>query len=235
MAPDVASDATIEAFAVLAEPVRRRLYDLVTAADGPIGRDEAAAALGIGRPLAAFHLDRLVQAGLLTTEFRRLTGRSGPGAGRPAKLYRRAARTIHASLPPRQYELAARFFAEGLDEVGPAASAAAMEAARAFGRRAGAEAWGAADAAPDAATDGLPALLGELGFEPRVDEASGEIVLRSCPFDALAATHRELTCGMNRALLEGLRDGLGSPRTVLARPAPGRCCVVFGPPPDALD
>ena len=89
----------IDGVAALAEPTRRRLYDLVAARDEPVGRDDAVEALGISRELAAFHLDRLVEAGLLQTEYRRRNGRTGPGAGRPAKLYRRADRVVEISLP----------------------------------------------------------------------------------------------------------------------------------------
>ncbi|MDQ3641298.1 MAG: helix-turn-helix domain-containing protein, partial [Actinomycetota bacterium] len=83
------SDADLAALAALGDPLRRRLYRFVGGQDHPVGRDEAAAGVGISRSTAAFHLDRLVDDGLLDAEFRRLTGRRGPGAGRPAKLYRR--------------------------------------------------------------------------------------------------------------------------------------------------
>src|SRR6476661_2344927 len=90
----------IAAAAVLAEPVRRALYEHVADRDAPVDRDEAAAATGIGRPLAAFHLDRLVAAGLLEVEYRRRSGRTGPGAGRPAKFYRRTrGLNVDLSLP----------------------------------------------------------------------------------------------------------------------------------------
>src|SRR5512140_3702495 len=105
----------IEAVALLEEPTRKRLYDLVAASRAAIGRDEAAAALGISRELAAFHLDRLLEVGLLDTEFRRRGDRTGPGAGRPAKHYRRAARDIAVSLPSRSYDVAAEVMATALD------------------------------------------------------------------------------------------------------------------------
>src|SRR6476660_6398579 len=96
----------VSAIATLDEPNRRRLYDYVASRHEGVGRDEAAAASGMSRELASFHLDRLVEAGLLTTEFRRLNGRSGPGAGRPAKLYRRSPGDVLASFPTRRYERA---------------------------------------------------------------------------------------------------------------------------------
>ena len=81
-----------------------------------MSKDQAAAALGVARSVAAFHLDRLVDDGLLVAEYRRLTGRQGPGAGRPAKLYRRAERGVAVSVPPRRYDLAALLLARAVDE-----------------------------------------------------------------------------------------------------------------------
>ena len=89
MEPGVDPEEEISAVASLAEPLRRALYEFVVAAPGPVGRDEAAEAVGVSRQVAAYHLDRLIDDGLLSAEFRRLTGREGPGAGRPAKRYRR--------------------------------------------------------------------------------------------------------------------------------------------------
>ncbi|HEY6057473.1 MAG TPA: hypothetical protein VIV06_05535 [Candidatus Limnocylindrales bacterium] len=213
----------IEAVAVLEEPTRRRLYEWVAAQPHAVGREEAASEVGITRALAAFHLDRLVDAGLLATEFRRLTGRSGPGAGRPAKLYRRSAREVEVSLPARRYGFAAEIFARALDQEGDEAGdvgTVAHEAGIALGRRA------RQGQGPSAGTLGA---LNDGGYEPVVDE-DRTIRLRNCPFHALAATHRDLTCGMNLALAEGIVEGLGIGDIVPELdPQPGWCCVVFRP------
>ncbi len=249
----------IRAIARLDEPRRRALYELVTARREPIGRDEAAAALGIGRELAAFHLDRLAAAGLLDVEYRRLSGRTGPGAGRPAKLYRRSNLEARVSLPARDYERLASLLAEAIvGEGGEAAHAAADEAAHRRGADEGRAARAKAApssraAAPSRATRqpaaaqlqaGLVELLGEVGYEPAT-APDGAIHLQNCPYHALSATHRDLTCGMNLAWAEGVLEGLGGdvepdagprttgPRSVGLRaefaPEPGACCVVFRP------
>ena len=119
----------IEAIALLDEPARRAVYEWVVARQRPVGRDETAAGVGISRALAAFHLDRLAEGGLLETEFRRLTGRTGPGAGRPAKLYRRADREIAVSLPERRYDVAADLLAGALEDVTGEHPPAALRAA----------------------------------------------------------------------------------------------------------
>ena len=114
----------------LHHPVRRSLYRYVAGQPGEVSRDQAASAVGVQRSLAAFHLDNLVEGGLLEASYRRLNGRTGPGAGRPAKLYRRSERQYQVSLPPRQYELAAVLLAEALEAEGSAAADAVVAVAR---------------------------------------------------------------------------------------------------------
>ena len=221
----------VDAIALLAEPARRALYDWVVAAGRPVSRDEAAAGAGVSRALAAFHLDRLAGAGLLTTEYRRLTGRSGPGAGRPAKLYERAPGDVAVSLPERTYGVAAKVFADALTELAPSLPADSVtSAARALGEEVGAEARRRAGIRPGARRrrEALLATLAERGYEPHETEA-GEIRLGNCPFHALVDEHRPLVCGMNLALAEGVVAGLGDDRVhPRLDPRPGSCCVAFG-------
>jgi predicted ArsR family transcriptional regulator len=212
---------SIEALAILAEPTRRRVYDAVRTAPEPLGRDRVAAQLGIGRPLAAFHLEKLAEAGILAVEFRRLRDRRGPGAGRPAKLYRAARAAIEASLPRRRYGLAADLFAGSLASRDlPGLHRAAHDRGEAIGT--------------PAAGTGLVEALAANGYEPEV-QPDGEVLLRNCPFDDVAKSHRGVTCPMNLALLDGLRDGLGGDSAGLATPRaidrPGYCCVGFAPVP----
>ena len=105
----------VEAIGVLSDRLRGDLYRLVAASDHPLSRDEAATGAGLARSTAAFHLDRLVEAGLLEVDYRRLSGRSGPGAGRPTKLYRATQREVIASVPERHYELAGELFASAIE------------------------------------------------------------------------------------------------------------------------
>lgn len=217
----------VERVSLLSEPIRRRLYEFAVAAGEAVDRDQAARALGIGRPLAAFHLDRLVEGGLLEVEYRRRSGRSGPGAGRPAKFYRRRSDSqLDISLPARRYALAAEILAEGLDRAAePRTVASVQEAARTAGRR----------LAEDAGSDGtdrdrLLQVLTANGFEPF--EEAGVIRLRNCPFDALVSEHRDLTCGLNLAFLESVAATLTGARLAARRQSrPGLCCVEFAPAP----
>ena len=231
----------LDAVAPLAEPVRRALYLHVANAGDPVGRDAAAAALGIGRALAAFHLDKLVEAGLLRTEYRRLSGRTGPGAGRPAKLYRRADAQVDVTLPERRDQVLAGLFATALeaeppDDPGPIDAAPRRsprevldEVAAAYGHEIGVTARRAAG--PGATVDerlaAAATALGSIGYEAVAED--GTVTLRNCPFDRVARDHRGLVCATNTALVEGVADGLGSSR-IHARfdPEPGhRCCVLL--------
>lgn len=220
----------VRAVALLDEPVRRALYDWVVARGDATSRDEAAAGVGVARALAAFHLDRLVRDGLLTAEYRRLSGRTGPGAGRPAKLYRRAERELTVSIPDRRYEAAARMLAVALEAGEDDVSLAAVRsAARDAGRALGVDARRSAGPRPDRRRrrTALLATLRDRGYEPRED-ATGTVTLANCPFDALVDDHRDLVCGMNLALAEGLLAGLGEGGAAARLdPAPGRCCVVI--------
>jgi predicted ArsR family transcriptional regulator len=198
-----------------------------------VSRDEAAEATGVPRTTVAFHLDRLVAEGLLEVVHERRTGRTGPGAGRPSKLYRRAAAQISVSLPDRRYELAGLLLADVLAEVetsGEPPRAVLHRRARDLGRDLGED----ARAARDGEEGRLAALraLESFGFEPRASDDPGdaEIVLGNCPFHSLARRHTELVCGMNLCLLDGLLDGLaGTGLAAHLDPAPGRCCVRLAP------
>jgi predicted ArsR family transcriptional regulator len=226
-------DAQVRGVAALAEPMRRALYRYVVDQPRPVSRDQAADGVGVSRHVAKFHLDKLQDEGLLEVEYRRPPGRGGPGAGRPAKLYRRSSRELAVSLPERRYELAGRVLVEAIEDaeqdgvaIAEALRTAAERAGRALGdearRRAGADAGRAAHA------DTARGMLAELGYEPRADD--GGLILANCPFHALAQDYTEVVCGMNLDLIDGLLAGLEL-ADLRARldPAPGRCCVTVRP------
>jgi len=224
----IAALSGLAAVSGLGDQVRGRLYEFVSASAEPVGRDEAAAAAGIGRGLAAYHLDKLVGLGLLTASYQRPAGRGGRGAGRPAKVYSRSAAEFAVTVPPREYKLAARLLARAVEADGTGTSESALRAAA---RQCGAE-LGSSHRADRAGKAGerpaAEAALREHGFEPWHDQ-TGTIRLRNCPFHRLAAEHPDLTCGMNLAFIEGITAGLGaSGLSPALDPGPGRCCVVIG-------
>jgi predicted ArsR family transcriptional regulator len=211
----------ISAIGLLDEPVRRRVYEWVSSQGRPVGREETAKALAIGRPLATFHLDRLAAVGLLEAGYRRLNERTGPGAGRPARVYWRGERDFSVTLPERHYERAAQVFATALERLGADAGAGALrDVAQDVGRDL------AAQATPSGG--GLIGLLEASGYEP-VTEDDGTIRLRNCPFHALVEEHRALTCGANLAMAEGITERSGAKALPVLDPQPGYCCVAFKP------
>ena len=209
----------------LAEPARRALYMHVAGQPEPVSREAAAAAVGLPAHSAKFHLDRLAEEGLLEVEYRRLSGRTGPGAGRPSKLYRRSERQLSVTLPPRSYDVAGRLLAAAIERaigdgvpVGDAVHAVAREEGHRIAR----------DEADAPATSDELARTAEVlrrhGYEPRVQDA--EVCLANCPFDRLAADHTDLVCGMNLSLIGGMLEGL-SIQSLTPRLAPSQalCCV----------
>ncbi|HEX3813819.1 MAG TPA: transcriptional regulator [Mycobacteriales bacterium] len=228
-------DAQVNSVASLGEPVRRALYRFVVAQSESVSRDQAATGVDVARHVAKFHLDRLVTDGLLDVEYRRPDGRTGPGAGRPAKFYRRAERDIAVSLPERRYDLAGRIMAAAITDAagsGATVETALRRAADAVGRKLAADARRAAeqpeaDRQRDRHSDPIRAVrtvLDANGFAPTV--AADRITLGNCPFHDLAADFPALVCGMNVDLIGALLDALGE-STLRAQldPAPGRCCV----------
>ena len=217
--------AEIAGVATLAEPVRRALYLYVCGQQSEVTRDRAAAAVDTSRSMAGFHLDRLVEEGLLEASFRRLTGRSGPGAGRPAKLYRRSAREVSVSLPHRRYDLAAEVLADAIERSldGTPTNEAIVAASDAAAQRAVQETATAPHQRRAGELDRLATTLAPFGYEPKVED---DLVLANCPFDRLAGEHRELVCGMNLAFVCSVADRLGcSGVRAELDPMDGGCCV----------
>lgn len=202
------------AAALLADPLRRRVYAAVVEHDDGVTREAVAHELDLPRSTAAFHLERLATAGLLAVEFRRLNGRSGPGAGRPAKLYRRGDSEFALSVPRRLYAVAGGVMAEAIEHAAAGASpkAALRDAASRAGHRLAA-----------GASDLEGALLRE-GFEPRAE--GDDTVLGTCPFHKLAQQHPGVVCDLNHALVCAMADEVGAASDrVLLDPGAGACCL----------
>ena len=213
------------AVAALVDRSRRALYFYVRRQDHPVSRDEAAAAGRVSRSLAAFHLDKLVDAGLLQARYEAPADRPR-GRGRAPKVYEPVRDDLAITIPERRYQLAAEILADAVAADPADAPAAAAHHARQRGQALGARLRADGREAP------LTGVLDELGFEPyRAGAAggagaAGRLRLRNCPFHALATRHTELICGINHAFLSGLVEGLAMPdiRARLA-PRPGECCV----------
>lgn len=225
VADDEAFDDRVHDIAALDQPLRRQVYELLADRRDWLSRNDVSDELGLARSVAAFHLERLADARLVDVRQARTSGRSGPGAGRPAKLYRRSGQEISVSVPERRYDLAGLLLARAVDDaittgrpVPDALAAAAQDA----GRNLGAALHPVGEAG---STRSLMATLTAHGYEPC--DVDGEIVMRNCPFHALAEEHRPLVCRMNLDFLSGLVDGLGDDTSFDAKLdyETGMCCV----------
>lgn len=224
-----------ELYAPLSEPGRRRIYEFVRQAEGPVTRDEVATRVGISRKLAAFHLDKLLETGWLTASYARDKDRSGPGAGRPAKRYMASEQSLDLSIPDRNYVLAGRLLAQAValeDDSSPSASEIANGLAQDAGAEIGDRHRREFRLRRPGSARALAAtceVLEREGFEPRLQ--SGEIALRNCPFHDLARDAPEVVCGMNQGFITGIVRGLGNQDLqVLLDPQPGYCCVRVAKP-----
>lgn len=221
---------TADALGALADDLRRKMYLYIRSQRRPVSRDEAARAAGVTRKLAAFHLDKLVAKGLLKAHYARLSGKSGPGAGRPAKLYEPSEREMSLSIPHRSYDFLGTILVDALDSHRPDESAldAARRVARHTGFDLGNQICGENRIPPPDAGRTLrlaKETLERCGYDPYRDNG-GDIRLRNCPFHTVAKKSPELVCGMNQALLDGFVEGLGTHSVeALLDPQPDECCV----------
>jgi predicted ArsR family transcriptional regulator len=235
---DEALSTGIAPLAALEDELPRRIYLFIRRGRRPVSREEIAAEVGISRRLAAFHLERLLERGLLKATYARPPGRSGPGAGRSAKYYEPSDLRVEVSLPGRRYDLAGRLLVSAIKSQTPGESApvAARRAAREKGHDLGEEVRRERRLRPPGPERTLGVaeeVLEDLGFEPYREEAD-IVALRNCPFHDLAKEAPELMCDMNQAFIDGLLRGLGNDtvESVLSC-KPGDCCVTLKAPKHA--
>ena len=225
-------DRNVTRIGVLADPVRRELYRFVCSQDQPVTRDEAAEAVGVARHKAKFHLDRLEAGGLLEADYVRLTGRTGPGVGRPSKRYRRGTSEVGVTLPARDYELAGHIMADAISESARTGRSIFDALNSVAAARGAAIATISTDhpSEADAALDLAVRILADRGYEPR--RTDHNVIMVNCPFQRLAVGHTELVCRLNHALLEGFVDSVAA-ELLEARldPDANRCCVTLVAPP----
>ena len=211
-----ATTKQLSALAAISDPVRRSLFDFISHSDEPVSRDQAASAVKIPRATVAFHLDRLVDEGVLDVEFKRLSGKTGPGAGRPSKLYKLGQQNLEVSIPPRHYELAGELLASAVEEAdrsGEGVREVLSRVATETGRQIGVEAGS------------LTVALENSGYEP-CDDGNGGMILTNCPFHRLATSHTDVICHANLGLLQGVADGAqDSEHNVVFDPSAKHCCV----------
>lgn len=210
------ADQSLRAVASLGDPVRKRLFQLVRDSAHALSRDDCAATLGLPKSTIRAQLDRLVEEKLLAVQFRKIGERTGPGSGRPTKLYTAVQSEVSASVPPRHYDLAAGLLAaavqRSIDHGSDIAQSLAQVAFEEGYRR-------------GAAAGNIHRLLADTGYSPEPDGVGGTI-MGNCPFDRLAKDHNQVVCSLNGALLGGALAGCADTDHALEPDAEiSHCCA----------
>lgn len=209
----------------LGEPTRRRAFEVVRAARRPMSRADVAEALGISIRLAAFHLDKLVDEGLLSAHYARPAGRKGgPGSGRPPKWYVAGQHGFDISVPPRRHDIAAMILLHSVTGSAGGSLERVLQEALRCGR----------NLAEHSPGQDLEPLVSKLGYEP-LQRSDRSIDLLNCPFHELANEDRGTTCSMNLALLQGVTEVLPGSHRAVPEQRPGYCCVRLLPENRASD
>lgn len=217
--------------AVLGDESRQKLYAFVRQQPTPVTREAVADHFGISRNLAAFHLDKLVERGLLVAAYARSPGTGGPGAGRPPKVYSASDVEVDITIPERRYDVIGQILVTALDaerEGLPAREAARLAAAergRSYARDAHRRPRANLRQDMRRACD----LLAGCGYEPYI--LGDDILLKNCPFHQLAQQSRELVCGLNQTFLQGVTEEIAHPPSLsaLLDPRDNHCCVRLAP------
>ena len=226
---------SVRAAAALEGELRQRIYAFVGARRRPATREEVAAAMGISSRLAAFHLDKLLERGLLRAHYARPPGRGGPGAGRPAKRYERSSQEVQISIPERRYDLLTRLLVAAIQGQAPGerGSDGAMRVARERGIEGGRDLRKMERLrrpGPERTLASMERALDAYGFEP-YRPSPDQVALGNCPFLIAARETPELVCAITRSFIEGLIRGLGNEEMqAVAERRRGECCVVVRAP-----
>jgi predicted ArsR family transcriptional regulator len=220
--------AALRAVAALSDQLRRRMYGFIRRARRPVSREEAAETVGISRKLAAFHLDKLVEVGLLRARYEPVGGIRK--VGRTPKVYEPTDAEVHISIPAREHDLLADILIDAVltQDQDKAGHETALQIARHRGTQLGAaerERTRPGRLSAERALTLATAILARYGFEP--DRVTLTLLrLRNCPFQPLASKAPQLVCGINHAFLTGFLDTLqASTLTAVLAPRPDECCV----------
>ncbi|MGH3978824.1 MAG: helix-turn-helix transcriptional regulator [Pseudonocardiaceae bacterium] len=229
---ELPATASLAAVTALSDELRRRMYWFVRRSRRPVTRDEAADSVGISRKLAAFHLDKLVDVGLLRARYEPV------GAirkvGRTPKAYEPTNAEIRVSIPDRRHDVLADILIDALlaEDQGQTAREAAIQVAHRRGTELGAAEHDRTRPGRLGAERALTlasAALHRHGFEPARDTPT-HVRLRNCPFHPLAGKAPQLVCAINHAFLTGFLDGLQATAiTAVLAPRAGECCVELTP------
>lgn len=197
--------------AALGDPTRRAIYIAVRESAEPVTSASIAEIFGIHPNVARHHLDKLAKDGYLKVSFRRPSGRSGPGAGRPAKCYEPTGKVIDVHFPTKRYDVLVELLVRIIQRVAPEQlTAIAEEVGRDYGRELAAEIGAPGDRGYAEAIRAVAKALTGLGFAAKGDASHQRLVLSNCPFGEAATGYPEVVCSLDRGIVAGLFESLGT-------------------------
>ena len=192
----------------LGDATRRGIYVTVRESTEPVTASQISEMFDIHANVARHHLDRLVSDEYLQVTRKRPSGRTGPGAGRPAKHYEPTRKNVSVQFPARRYDLLAELLLRVIERIAPDnAAEVADEIGREYGRELAAEIGFPEDSGYDTAAIAVASALMGVGFEVEARPDDHELVTRFCPFGESAKNHPAIVCQLDQGLVTGLLEG----------------------------
>jgi predicted ArsR family transcriptional regulator len=173
----------------------------------PVSADDLAGVQHVHRNVARRRLDRLAAAGLLVTRSERRSGRTGPGAGRPARIYAASPETTGIEFPARHYEELVGLLVDALPQRSRSKRLHDVGLDLAAGLLRGAPIAPARDLR--IGVERVCDAVGRLGFQASVeavDEETAVIATPTCPLRPLVVKRPE-TADVDRGMWCGLIAG----------------------------
>ena len=215
--------------ASLGDPTRRGIDVSVRESAEPSTATQIAELFDIHPNVARHHLDRLASDGYLRVTRQRPPGKTGPGAGRPAKCYEATAKEIAIQFPPRRHELLSELLLRVVERVAPEdGPQIAEEIGLEYGRELAAQVGMPEEAGFESAVTAVARAMLGVGFEMQALPDDRRLLTSHCPFGSTAAAHPELVCKLDQGIVRGLMERLhphGLPVVVTPHDDPGQHCV----------
>ena len=194
--------------AALGDPTRRGIYLAVRQSPEPVTSARIAELFTIHPNVARHHLDRLAEDGYLRVTHQRRNGRTGPGAGRPAKCFEATSKSISLH-PGRRYDLLVELLVRVLDRVkSEGIGLIAEQVGRDYGRDIAQSIGTPQDPGYEAAVQALVRVMGGVGFEVSADPHGQRLLTSHCPFGEAATGHPEVICSLDRGMVAGIMGAL---------------------------
>lgn len=226
------SDSISDLTSALGDPTRRAVYIAIRESTGPMSTAGIAELFDIHPNVARHHLDKLAADGYLDVTHRRPNGRTGPGAGRPAKYYAVSSKQIDVHFPTHRHDVLSDMLVRIIDRIAPDnIREVAEQVGTEVGRELAGEIGSPEDTGYEGAVKAVVRAMTGIGFGVSSDVAGQRLLMSHCPFGDTAAAHPEVVCSLDRGMVRGLMGSLEHACEPVLHPAAGsdRDCVTEVP------